>query len=60
MTDKTTEALMTEFLEKGGIVKVCQPGHRNKTNISFSRVRGSTSNIGRKSVTLRNSGNAKA
>ena len=51
----TIDALLTYF-ENGGTINVCKPGRRNAANTSFPLVKGSIATVGRKQVSLRNSG----
>jgi len=51
----TMEALQNYF-ENGGTITVCKPGRRSKANTSFPAIKGSIASVGRKQVSLRNSG----
>jgi hypothetical protein len=51
----TLEAL-SDYFENGGTITVCKTGKRSKSNTSFPMIKGTVSNIGAKSVGLKNSG----
>lgn len=44
------------FLANGGEITVCKQGRRNRANTSFPVIKGSIATVGRKQVSLRNSG----
>jgi hypothetical protein len=55
LNSDTVDALLTYF-ELGGTIKVCKPGKRTPANTSFPVIKGSIATVGRKQVSLRNSG----
>ena len=51
----TIDALLT-YYENGGKITVCKPGRRTAANTSFPIIKGTIATVGRKQVSLRNSG----
>ena len=51
----TIDALLT-YYENNGTITVCKPGRRSKANTSFPVIKGTIATVGRKQVSLRNSG----
>ena len=51
----TIDALLS-YIENDGKITVCKPGRRSKANTSFPVIKGTIATVGRKQVSLRNSG----
>jgi hypothetical protein len=54
--DPALRLAVINYFENGGRITVCKPGRRSKANTSFPQIHGTVSNIGAKSLNLKNAG----
>ena len=55
-SDYATLNALVNYFENGGTITVCKQGRRSKANTSFPMIKGTISNVGAKSVSLKSNG----